>query len=141
MLVEHFLSNICGMEEVPLKSIAPSAVERLCDYSWPGNVRQLENAIEAGVALSGDRDMLEPADFPLPQSNKARPISASAIPMIPVPDGGLDYEHTVALIERSILAQALQKTGGNKKAAADMLNLKRTTLSAKIRTLEAAALN
>jgi DNA-binding NtrC family response regulator len=141
ILAEHFLSKICGMEEVPLKSISPEALERLCDYSWPGNVRQLENAIEAGVVLSGDRDMLEPADFRLPQSNKARSISAAEIPMIPVPDGGLDYEHTVAVIERSILAQALQKTGGNKKAAADMLNLKRTTLSAKIRTLEAVALN
>ena len=141
LLVEHFLAKICGMEEIPLKSIAPAALERLCDYSWPGNVRQLENAIEAGVVLSGDRDMLEPADFRLPQSNKVKSVPAAEIPMIPVPDGGLDYEHTVALIERSILAQALQKTGGNKKAAADMLNLKRTTLSAKIRTLEAVALN
>jgi DNA-binding NtrC family response regulator len=141
MLVDHFLAKICGMEEVPLKSIAPAALERLCEYSWPGNVRQLENAIEAGVALSGDRDVLEPGDFPLPQSNRARSLSSVAIPMIPVPDGGLDYEHTVAVIERSILAQALQKTGGNKKAAADMLNLKRTTLSAKLRTLEAVALN
>jgi DNA-binding NtrC family response regulator len=141
MLVEHFLSKICGMEEVPLKAIAPAALARLCDYSWPGNVRQLENAIEAGVALSGDRDMLQPPDFPLPESNKMRSLSAAAIPTIPVPDGGLDYEHTVATIGRSILAQALQKTGGNKKAAADMLNLKRTTLSAKIRTLEAVALN
>jgi DNA-binding NtrC family response regulator len=93
------------------------------------------------VALSGDRDMLQPPDFPLPESNKMRSLSAAAIPTIPVPDGGLDYEHTVATIGRSILAQALQKTGGNKKAAADMLNLKRTTLSAKIRTLEAVALN
>jgi DNA-binding NtrC family response regulator len=104
-------------------------------------VRQLENAIEAGVALSGDREMLEPSDFPLPQSNRASSISTAEIPMIPVPDGGLDYEHTVAVIERSLLAQAMHKTGGNKKAAADMLNLKRTTLSAKLRTLEAVALN
>jgi DNA-binding NtrC family response regulator len=43
------------------------------------------------------------------------------------------------VIERSILEQALRKTGGNKKAAADMLQLKRTTLSAKVRTLEQAA--
>jgi DNA-binding NtrC family response regulator len=66
-----------------------------------------------------------------------RSISSAEIPVIPVPDDGLDYDHTVALFERSILAQALQKTGGNKKAAADMLRLKRTTLSAKMRTLDA----
>ncbi|MEI9971439.1 MAG: helix-turn-helix domain-containing protein [Ignavibacteriota bacterium] len=50
----------------------------------------------------------------------------------------MDYEQTLALIERSILEQALQKTGGNKKAAAEMLGLKRTTLSAKVRHLEPA---
>ena len=141
MLVGHFLSKICGMEEIPLKSIELAALERLSEYSWPGNVRQLENAIEASVAFSGDREVLELADFRLPQSSKVAPISQLGIPTVPIPDGGLDYEHTVAMIERSILAQALQKTGGNKKAAADMLNLKRTTLSAKMRTLEATALN
>jgi DNA-binding NtrC family response regulator len=141
MLAEHFVAKICGMEEIPLKSMLPAALERLCGYSWPGNVRQLENTIEASVALSGARDTLEAADFQLPQAKQVRSISMAGIPMIPVPDGGLDYEHTVAVIERSILAQALQKTGGNKKAAADMLNLKRTTLSAKMRTLEASALN
>lgn len=140
MLVQHFLSKICGMEEIPLKSIMPAALAGLCEYSWPGNVRQLENAIEASVAFSGEREMLDPADFRLPQL-KVRSIAVGSIPMVPVPDGGLDYGHTVAAIERSILAQALQKTGGNKKAAADMLNLKRTTLSAKMRTLDAAAFN
>ena len=59
--------------------------------------------------------------------------------MVSVPEGGLDYERTLAVIERSILDQALLKTGGNKKAAAAMLRLKRTTLSAKVRSLELAA--
>ena len=59
--------------------------------------------------------------------------------VVDVPDCGLDYEQTLALIERSILEQALKKTGGNKKAAAEMLRLKRTTLSAKVRSLEAVA--
>jgi DNA-binding NtrC family response regulator len=61
-------------------------------------------------------------------------------PLISVPDHGLDYDRTLAGIERSILGQALRKTGGNKKAAADMLRLKRTTLAAKLRTLEAMEL-
>jgi transcriptional regulator with GAF, ATPase, and Fis domain len=141
MLALHFIDKICGMEQIPLKSMEPAALDRLSGYAWPGNVRQLENTIEAGVALSGGRDLLEAADFRLPQPSRVRSISPAEIPVIPVPDGGLDYEHTVAVIERSILAQALQKTGGNKKAAADMLNLKRTTLSAKMRTLEASAFN
>ncbi|MGB9454697.1 MAG: sigma-54 dependent transcriptional regulator [Bryobacteraceae bacterium] len=141
-LALHFVEKICRQEEIPPKAIAPEATERLCAQSWPGNVRQLENAIEMAVALSGDRDMLVPGDFPLPLPDRA-PISARSndVPLVPVPDGGLDYARTVALIERSILEQALHKTGGNKKAAADMLRLKRTTLSAKVRSLEPAACN
>jgi DNA-binding NtrC family response regulator len=77
------------------------------------------------------------ADFALPTD--AMPRVAEASTVVDVPDCGLDYEQTVALIERSILEQALKKTGGNKKAAAEMLRLKRTTLSAKVRSLEAVA--
>ena len=139
-LALHFVEKICRQEEIPLKTIAPEAAEWLCAQSWPGNVRQLENAIEMAVALSGDRDVLVPGDFPLHFQDRP-PVSARPgdTPLVPVPDDGLDYERTVALIERSILEQALRKTGGNKKAAADMLRLKRTTLSAKVRSLEPAA--
>jgi DNA-binding NtrC family response regulator len=136
-LAEHFVEKICRQEEIALKSIAPEAAERLSAHSWPGNVRQLENSIEMAVALSGDRDLLVPGDFPLPRQERVAVYTpADDSPLVAVPDGGLDYDRTVALIERSILEQALRKTGGNKKAAADMLRLKRTTLSAKMRSLE-----
>ncbi|MGA7241129.1 MAG: sigma-54 dependent transcriptional regulator [Bryobacteraceae bacterium] len=136
MLAGHFAAKICTMEGMPPKSIAPDALEKLCEYAWPGNVRQLENAIEAAVALSGDRETLLAYDFPMPAARPA-PMGSDGIPGFALPEQGLDYDQTLALIERSILQQALQKTGGNKKAAADMLHLKRTTLSAKVRTLDA----
>jgi transcriptional regulator with GAF, ATPase, and Fis domain len=136
MLAGHFAAKICTIEGMPLKAIHPEALERLCEYGWPGNVRQLENAIEAAVALSGDREMLVASDFPL-AAERGTAASTASVPPIALPDHGLDYEQTLAFIERSILEQALQKTGGNKKAAAEMLRLKRTTLSAKVRTLDA----
>jgi DNA-binding NtrC family response regulator len=136
-LAGHFVEKICRQEDIAAKSIAPEAVERLSAQSWPGNVRQLENAIEMAIALSGDRNLLVPSDFPLPPGNPgALSIPPGETPLVEVPDGGLDYERTLALIERSMIEQALRKTGGNKKAAADMLRLKRTTLSAKARSLE-----
>jgi DNA-binding NtrC family response regulator len=141
MLASHFAEKICRMEEIPLKSLRPDAVERLSSYDWPGNVRQLENAMEMGIALSGERSMLGAADFPMPSAAPVRIASTEKTPLVSVPDDGLDYEQTLAIIERSILAQALQKTGGNKKAAAGMLGLKRTTLSAKMRSLDNAACN
>jgi len=129
LLAGHFVRKICLAEDIDLKYLSPEAVSRLEDYDWPGNVRQLENAVETAVALSGNRRMLEPADFPTPGGLRLPP---------PVVEGGFTYAETVANFERSILEQALRKTGGNKKAAAELLGLKRTTLSAKIRSLGGA---
>jgi transcriptional regulator with PAS, ATPase and Fis domain len=139
VLAAHFVEKVCRLEGIPVKQLTPEAMERLCSFSWPGNVRQLENAIEMAVALSGDRLMLAPSDFPMPAPSRTRTAMTAALPFVSVPDAGLDYEQTLAVIERSILGQALQKTGGNKKEAAKMLHLKRTTLSAKVRSLECAA--
>jgi len=138
-LAAHFVEKVCRAEDLPPKRIVPEAIERLRQRLWPGNVRQLENAVEMAVALSGDRRLLAPPDFPLPAPSRI--VALSEPPRVSVPDGGLDFESTVAAIERSILDQALRKTGGNKKAAAEMLRLKRTTLSAKVRSLESAAAN
>jgi DNA-binding NtrC family response regulator len=137
LLAAHFLDKICRSEQVPAKLLSPESVARLSDCSWPGNVRQLENAMEMAIVLSGDRTVLVPADFPLPRRAKL-PAPISSAPQISVPDTGLDFEQTLSAIERSILEQALRMSGGNKKAAAAMLRLKRTTLSAKIRSLQAA---
>jgi DNA-binding NtrC family response regulator len=138
LLARHFVEKICRAEGIPGKQLTGEALALLCSHPWPGNVRQLENAVEMAIALSGDRQVLGKADFPLPAAGWLRPEGSHA-PVIAVPDGGLDYEETLAVIERSILEQALRKTGGNKKAAAEMLGLKRTTLSAKVRSLEAVA--
>ncbi|HEY1204633.1 MAG: sigma-54 dependent transcriptional regulator [Bryobacteraceae bacterium] len=139
LLAHHFVEKVCRNEGIAPKRIAEAAVERLCAYTWPGNVRQLENAVEMAVAMSGEEEVLYPSDFPLPAPSEGKPLAATAAPSIRLPDDGLDFERTVSRIERSILSQALERTGGNKKQAAQMLRLKRTTLSAKLKSLEAAA--
>jgi transcriptional regulator with GAF, ATPase, and Fis domain len=132
MLARHFVEKVCRLEEIPLKTISAAALDLLSQYSWPGNVRQLANAVEMAVALSGASAILEPPDFPLPAATgRAGPRAAQ--PVVAVPDDGLDFDETLALIERNILEQALRKTGGNKQAAANLLRLKRTTLAAKLR--------
>jgi DNA-binding NtrC family response regulator len=136
LLVDYFLEKVCRHESIPLKLVADEAVTMLMARLWPGNVRQLENAVEMAVILSGRREVLETDDFPV--SEPGAPSFAGGTG-IAVPDGGLDFEETVSHFERTILSQALRKTRGNKKQAAEMLGLKRTTLSAKVRILEAAA--
>jgi DNA-binding NtrC family response regulator len=135
LLANHFVEKVCHAEGLPQKRLTDAAVERLRAYGWPGNVRQLQNAVEMAVALSGERVELDASDFPLAGS-RSRSVAAPVLPVFALPDSGMDYEQTLAIIERSILQQALQRTGGNKKAAAEMLGLKRTTLCAKVRSLE-----
>ena len=108
----------------------------LCGFSWPGKVRQLENSIENAVALSGDRLLLLPADFAIPYVAPKRQVMEDRdSSFVALPDEGLDFEGTVARIELHLLEQALRRTNGNKTQAAEILGLKRTTLSAKLRSL------
>lgn len=134
-LADHFMQKICRLERMPFKTISSEALAKLSGYAWPGNVRQLENAMEVAIVLSGERLALTTRDFSLPMTQMR--LDNDAPDPIHVPDHGLDFEMTVNRFERSILSQALRKTHGNKKLAADMLRLKRTTLSAKVRLLEA----
>jgi len=138
LLARHFVEKICRQEDLAAKVLPRETLERLQAYHWPGNVRQLENAVEKAVALSGGRDVLVPGDFALPLHVKPKALSGDA-PAVVIPDGGLDYESLVANFEIHLLEQALRRTNGNKSQAAEMLRLKRTTLTAKLKALSASA--
>lgn len=137
ILVWHFIEKICREENLSVREISRETLSRLACHDWPGNVRQLENAVEKAIVLSGDRTTLLPGDFPLPARRHPVAYRPGAQPVIAVPDQGLDFERTVGSIEWNILEQALRKTRGNKKLAAEMLGLKRTTLTAKLKSLAA----
>jgi transcriptional regulator with GAF, ATPase, and Fis domain len=134
-LSRYFVQKICVQEGLPQRELTADAQDVLCDYHWPGNVRQLENALENAIALSGERVRLLPSDFSLPFQVQRRTDSNDSLSMVEFPEEGLDFEQTVGRIELHILEQALRRTGGNKTQAAEMLRLKRTTLAAKLRSL------
>lgn len=135
LLLQHFLEKIQAAENAAPKEIAPEAVEYLMTQDWPGNVRQLEHAIQMGFALSGERRVLDVRDFVIPR----RPAETALknMPHVPVivPKEGIDFDEAVSGFELALLNQALAASGGNKARAADMLGIKRTTLLAKIKTL------
>jgi DNA-binding NtrC family response regulator len=133
-LADYFLARIADQEGGPAKTLSPEALAALVRYSWPGNVRQLEHALESAVALSGSRTVLYPGDFVLP----LRP-HLSGISGLDVPETGIDFEELIANIERRLLERALARSGGNKSRAADLLKMKRTTLISKFKALEVCA--
>ena len=140
LLLEHFLDKISAAENAPSKQITAEAMDYLENLDWPGNVRQLEHAVQMALALSGDNSLLTLSDFQ-PRYRSASAVQTSAGgPLVRVPSNGLDFDVVVGEFERSLLNQALALTQGNKSQAADLLRIKRTTLLAKLKAFEEPSL-
>jgi DNA-binding NtrC family response regulator len=136
LLVQHFLDKYhvadpAGGQPRALITVAQDAIRRLMAYSWPGNVRQLENAIERAVAISAGRPQIDAADLPV-EIQQAAPALPSTVSL---PEDGLDLDVFIAHVERELIERSLERTGGNKGRAAKLLNLKRTTLVEKLKRL------
>jgi len=136
LLLTYFLEKISDAEQLPRKRVSNDALEYLQSLDWPGNVRQIEHAVQMAFALSGDREILRAADFCLPQRNAPKNLVQAAAPLVTLSPDGLDFEEVVGEFERSLLNQALALTAGNKSQAADLLRIKRTTLLAKLKAFE-----
>ena len=135
LLANHFVAKVCASEGLRTRSLDVSALDQLLAHTWPGNVRELENVIEMAVIVSGSRNVILGSDIRI-NSASAPPSRAGHPERSPIPAGGLDYQQALESFEHDLLTQALLRTRGNKTAAAELLRLKRTTLSARMRVLE-----
>ena len=133
LLVRHFVNRL-SQQQTPARevTVTQEAMRRMMAYGWPGNVRQLENAIERALALGGERTQIDVGDLPPELQNSAAPEQPVAVIL---PDGGVDLPAYIANVERGLISQALNETDGNKQRAAQLLGLKRTTLVEKVRRL------
>ncbi len=129
LLVTHFLEKFAPGTAM---HVSQAAMRALMAYAWPGNVRQLENAVERAVALGAGRNEIDIAD--LPPEIQALPQTAST-PFVDFPDDGLDLPAYLSSIERDLIHRSLERTGGNRNKAAELLRIKRTTLVEKLKRL------
>jgi DNA-binding NtrC family response regulator len=132
LLVSHFVKKYCIEQQQPLKQVSHPAMKQLAVFDWPGNVRQVENAVEMAVALSGDRQFLDLADFPIVGDTGTDGLD---LHRIDIPEEGLDFNTVVSDLERRLILRSLEATGGNKKKAASLLRLKRTTFVEKLKRM------
>ncbi len=130
LLTEYFLKHFSEKFLKEIK-ISDNALKALNCYNWPGNIRELENLSERLVVLS-DSEKIDTKDLPdYIFDNQSLNIKTN----IPeeIPDSGFDFNEFISQIEDKIITSALRKTNGNKKAAAELLHLNRTTLVEKIK--------
>ena len=115
-----------------IPTVSQEAMRRLMAHPWPGNVRQLENAIERALALLGGRTQIELTDLP----PDLQPVEEHAVvPSLDLPEKGIDLPALVAQIEKDLIDRALSRTAQNRGAAARLLGLKRTTLVEKLKRM------
>jgi DNA-binding NtrC family response regulator len=125
LLTEHFLHMYGQKYDRAIAGVSQAAYQRLFGHTWPGNVRELQNVIERAVLLAkGNR--IEPVDLPF--DNGSLPEGSPA-------GTGWDVPPNMTLedIERLVIEKTLQRTGGNKQAAANLLGIYRPRLYSKIR--------
>jgi DNA-binding NtrC family response regulator len=132
LLVAHFTKKYCAEQQLRLKQVSQAAMRQLIAFEWPGNVRQLENTIEMAVALSADRDLLDLADFP---TLAVREEAAATSEPVAIPEEGIHFNTVVSELERRLILQSMAAAQGNKKRAASLLHLKRTTFVEKLKRM------
>jgi two-component system, NtrC family, response regulator AtoC len=125
LLTEHFLHIYAQKYERSISGVSQAAYQRLFGHTWPGNVRELQNVIERAVLLA-KASKIEPIDLPF--DNGSLPEGATAGAEWDVPPN-----MTLEDIERLVIERTLQRTGGNKQAAANLLGIYRPRLYSKIR--------
>lgn len=138
-IAQGLLTNFCQNVGLPAKNIAEETRRALVSYDFPGNVRQLQNSMERAAVFSGigSEILVEhlPEEIKIQASSLPAFSNSSSVVPASIPDEGMDFSGFVSQVERELLLQTLNKTGGNKMQAAKLLNMKRTTLVEKIKRL------
>jgi two-component system response regulator AtoC len=124
LLVDHLLGALSARLGVPRPDLSPEARRTILGHPWPGNVRQLENALERALLVC-DGTTIEPADLP-PEIRQAPAGGAAS-------SGSLSIPARTAALERSLIEEALRVHDGNKAAAARALDISYKALLYKIR--------
>jgi two-component system response regulator AtoC len=130
LLVRHFIDQNNRRLGMACQGIDADAMRLMFEYPWPGNVRELENTIERAMVL-GEEPRITAADLP---PNVATPVAA--LDRVELDEDELSVKKHGELLEKRLIRAALQRTGGNKTRAAELLELSSRALLYKIREYE-----
>jgi transcriptional regulator with GAF, ATPase, and Fis domain len=132
LLVNYFSRKFAAAHDRRPLVFSEEAQAVIQRYGWPGNVRELENLIER-LSILVDSDAVYPSDLPEHIIHNESIGGSSSNLTTRLPEEGVDFNSAVEQFENTLILQALERTGWNKKAAARLLGLNRTTLVEKIK--------
>merc|ERR1711879_890679 len=121
MLANHFIQKYSEEWGMPEATLSDNALERLCQYAFPGNVRELENILQRAVTMS-EGDAITPDDLQLPETSPS-PATDMALDLPEAKIETNNLEDYLENIERTAITQALEVTRWNKTAAAEKLGI------------------
>jgi two-component system response regulator AtoC len=121
VLIAFYIDQFNREFRKSVRGVTPAGIKALQEYSWPGNIREVRNAVERAMLLA-EADWLEPGDFPVLKS------AVQASHGIGLPPEGVNLES----LERSLVVQALDRSGGNQTKAATLLGLNRDQIRYRI---------
>ena len=125
-LTQHFFSRSCATHQRDGLRLSPSVLERFVEYPWPGNIRELANAIERLVVLTSGKEV-EVKDLPASfQSKDATPLERIGLVL---PSRGVSLRE----IEKELFREALKRNNGNRSRAAEYLGITRDVMNYRLR--------
>jgi two-component system, NtrC family, response regulator AtoC len=117
LLVRHFLKLLGGHADSTSANLSEETLRKLQNYDWPGNIRELKNVIERALIL-GSNSTIGPDDIILGRISGPTPNEKCSIPL---PANGINLQE----VEKDLLVQALERTGGNQTKAGELLGMTR----------------
>ena len=129
LLCQHFIDRFNGILDMNVSGLSPDAMSRLLEHRWPGNVRQLENAIERAMVVADD-SLLLPEHFAAEFNQNDGQVKKETV------FEGLSLKDAQKIMERKLITQALNETRGNRTRAAKLLEISHPSLLTKMKTYE-----
>lgn len=148
LLVDHFLEKFAVQMQHPMKTVSKKAMQLLCKYSWPGNIRELQNAVQTAL-VTCKSDSIQPEDFPgiteievkpdVDVNNMSEDYSAAfkkiidpLVPQLISASPGQVYGVLDSAFERALLSSCLKHFEGNQVKTSECLGISRNTLRDRI---------
>jgi DNA-binding NtrC family response regulator len=128
LLVEHFLGLLAAKSGKTIRGVDAKTMEVLQGYSWPGNIRELQNVLERwAVICDSEHISMDESWLPRDAGPAASPAGPAAMPE-PLPDDSVDLRRHIEVLERRLIGRAMAAVGGNQSEAARRLGLSRGSL-------------